>query len=194
MQTTYISYGSLVGGSDTRVGAAVSWGTFKIIFLALSLQRVVLLKGAKMLSKDILGYRTSANQLTHLYRKDRSTIDNWIKQGRLSGPGGQIALWRVVRWREQQLAEEIDRKVVTETLNQEQLGRLLDVSRQTLFTWGRREGLPRNKDGSYNLADVCAWLPGYYRKLYGRRFKKTFKALQSAFVRITAWTEKESEV
>jgi len=147
-----------------------------------------------MISNDIEYQRTSKNQILRLFRIDKGTLQKWIKRGFPVERDGSIFIVKAVRWWRRQYELELYKKLESETLSQEELGRLLDVSRQTLYAWGRREGLPRNKDGTYNLSSVCAWLPHYYRRIYGRRFKKTFRALQSAFTRIIAWTEKESEV
>ena len=144
-----------------------------------------------MIANDIEYQRTSKNQLCRLFRIDKGTLEKWITRGFPIERDGSVFIVKAVRWWRRQNDLELYKKVELETLSQEEICRLLDISRQTVHKWGRAEKLPRNGDGSYCLSDVCRWLPAYYKSLYGKRFRKTMKTLQHAFNRIVKWTESE---
>lgn len=104
---------------------------------------------------------------------------------------GCIFLFRGLRWLWQR-ADLAERERIEHCeVKQHQLGKLLGVSRQTLLVWESKHGLPRQKNGRYDLAQVCPWLPQHYNNIYRRKYRSSVKELRKTFQKILKGLENE---
>ena len=116
--------------------------------------------------------------LAWLFHTSPDRIRQWNHQGLPVNVDGSFTLSAVCRWREDRHRSELARKLTASSLSQKDLVRLLGVSRQSLTAW-TKAGLPRRRDGRYDLKAACRWLPSHYRKTYERKYAERLTAIET---------------
>ena len=83
------------------------------------------------------------SDLAWLFHTSEATVEKWKKSGLQQITEGKFLLSEALSWLKEQHKKEIKNKLMTGTVNQQDLADLLGVSRQTITAWGRAE-IPRN--------------------------------------------------
>lgn len=123
-------------------------------------------------------FTVSLSELARLLGKSQGCIWAWYKnKGLPRQPDGMFCLPVVLRWLIQFYENNHKTRVKFNSLTQEQLADLLGVTRQTLTAWGRAR-LSKNRNGTYDMKQVCHWLRKYYQNIAERKYKGRLKSLQ----------------
>lgn len=136
------------------------------------------------MSEHVLYSRVSKSDVAMLYGHSNQTINTWLEEGCPQNADGSFSLWRVVKWREKHLAKKLREKMDIRRVRQDELGRLLSVSRQTIHQWNAAGMIKlRDAKGQYSLPRVMAWLRCHYQAQAEKKYKKRVKTLQSTLSR-----------
>lgn len=120
-------------------------------------------------------FTVTKSELAWLIGHDPSCIDHWSKLAGLPREkNGRYHLRTCLCWFEKHCRDSAAIRISLVNLSQQRLGEMLNVTRQTIFSWEKR-GLPRNDNGTYDLVVVLRWLPRYYKRLYEERYKHKVK-------------------
>jgi AraC-like DNA-binding protein len=120
--------------------------------------------------------RISIEEMEKLTGYSRRTFYRWFADSGLArNSDGTLNLAIFFRWHEKYITETkvkdyIDKHAINSEgiditrVSIEQLCLIAEISRQTLHTWYKVEGLPRNTDGSFNLIFYNRWFKDYIIK------------------------------
>lgn len=139
---------------------------------------------------NVAGLCVTPGDLARLLSRSSGTICYWSRQRGL--PRRVDGLYNVkaaLLWLEAYYKAKRP-PVRVAALMQEQLSAFLGESRQWIIARTQRDALPRRIDGLYDLRAVCAWLPGYYRKLHERDYERRLAVLRKKVGRNAAQLHK----
>ena len=112
-------------------------------------------------------------ELTRLFGRSPGNIAAWVRHNDLArNSDGTFNLRNSIFWLEAHYRRVATVKITMVNLTQGQLSELLGVTRQTVFVWEKKKGLPRNSDGSYDLMVVLRWLPKFYDRVYREKYEE----------------------
>lgn len=134
--------------------------------------------------QKVLYSNVTKTDLAELFGHSIETIQRWTDEGLPRNRGGSYMLIKAIRWREKRFEEQQRRKVILSRVTQRDLIALTGRSRQTIFNW-TKEGLPCNADRSYDLNKVMCWMPGYFKRVYERKYRKIARLVELFKVAIT---------
>jgi len=117
------------------------------------------------------------SDLAWLFHTSEATVEKWKKSGLHQKSDGKFLLSDALAWLKEQHRIELQNKLTAATLDQQQLSKLLGVTRQTVTAWSRA-GLLKNRDGGYDLKRVCCWLREYYQRIAERNYQGRLKTIR----------------
>lgn len=119
----------------------------------------------------------SANDLARLFGRSSGAVEYWTKHKNLRRlADGKYDLKSSLLWFESYLRSK-QPVLKMASLDQRQLGVLLDVSRQKITAWSKI-GMPRRKDGRYDLKIVCHWLRRYYEASAEKKYERRLEVIE----------------
>jgi phage terminase Nu1 subunit (DNA packaging protein) len=114
-------------------------------------------------AKPWLDAELSKNELAQAFGKSVGAVNYWAgAKGLPQTATGKFNLRQSLLWLEQHYRQSKMRTIGGTGLTEQDLSRLFDVTRQTVWGW-RKSGLPRAENGTYSLRQVCCWLRAFYR-------------------------------
>jgi len=134
--------------------------------------------------KTIIYSNVSETALAEIFGVGTETVRAWVAEGLPRNANGTFTICRSCRWINAQYKAEL-RKIKSCNLEQQQLADLFGVVRQTVAIWGRN-GLPRNKNKTYDLKKVCRFLRGFYQKQGEAKYEKRLMAMRKKVTRNAA--------
>lgn len=127
--------------------------------------------------------------LAWLLHTSVSNIEKWKKVGLQQKSDGKFLLSDALAWLKERHNIELKNKLTAVSLSQQDLVVLLGVTRQTLTAWGRA-GLPKNRNGTYNIKQVCSWLRSHYRQAAQREYHEWLNTVKKKLCRNVRQLEK----
>jgi len=121
----------------------------------------------------------SESDLGYLFGKSEKVIGRWVNEGLPKNTDGSFILSRACRWIMNQHKEAEQRKVQLLKISQKDLITLTGKSRQTIFFWTEKHGLPRRVDGRFDLAAVIQWMPKYFDKISRQKHTKAARQIHN---------------
>ena len=134
--------------------------------------------------QKVIYSNVSKTDLAVLFGKSTEEIQRWTDEGLPCNSNGYYTLSKVLRWREKWFKKEQRQKLILSQVTQRDLIVLTGRSRQTIFEWTKK-GLPRNADRSYDLGKVLRWMPGYFNRVYERKYREIARLVKLFKIAIT---------
>lgn len=135
-------------------------------------------------------YTVSKAELARLVGRDIGCIEYWTRVGGLPRKAnGRYYLKTALSWIEQHYRDSKSKIIDGDKLSQKDLVKLFGMTRQGVAGW-ERKGLPRRKDGRYELRAVCQWLRKYYRDSSEAKYQSRLTALKKKLHRNIKQIEK----
>ena len=119
--------------------------------------------------------------LSYLFGKAEKEIQRWVTDGLPQNSDGSFTLSRAIRWREKCNADREREKVLLSKIAQRDLAEIVGRSRIQIFNWTKKAGLPRNPDGTYDLAKVVRWFCSYFDRIHKARYRKAASQIQKLY-------------
>lgn len=139
---------------------------------------------------DVLNINVSTAELSRLLSRSPSSLAYWAEhRGLPRNADGSYNVKRAILWLELYMRSKRP-AVKVDALDQQHLSTFLGKSRQWIISRTKWDRLPRRSDGLYNLRAVCAWLPGYYRRVSERKYQDRLSAMRKRARRNVAQLER----
>jgi len=118
--------------------------------------------------RDFLDKDAEANELWETSRVN-GFIENRQNLRKTAGEGNVRAIQLLDKWAVDRQQEKAGPAVDLTHLSQKEICDLFCVSRVTLGEWQSKQNLPRNTDGTYNLAEMIRWHGDFCSRKQGGR-------------------------
>ena len=112
----------------------------------------------------------SDNEVGNIWKKTRLNTIIEAREALLTAAceGNHVAIRAVENYlREEKRPIALEGRADTARMRQVELVDLFGVTRITINDWINKQGMPRNNDKTYNLADVIRWYSGFIKRKEG---------------------------